>query len=79
MGCLVFIVFLGFFVFLAVLINILRVFFGVRNAARRFMGNTPSSGKQQSRTEKTRESAPKKEKEKHFDKDEGEYVDFEEV
>ncbi len=78
MGCLAFIFFIAIFAFLAILISLMRMVFGVRNAARRFMGEEPPR-KPQSRTEQAQGNKPKKEKEKHFDKDEGEYVDFEEV
>ncbi len=80
MGCFVFILFFGFFIFLAILINILRLVFGVRQAARRFMGDAPHQQKnaEEKQTQyRAKPNAPNPPK--HFAKDEGEYIDFEEV
>ncbi len=87
-GCLGFILFGVFFLVVALGLNLLRLLFGVRRAARRFtegMAGTsrkaePSGGGTAGKPAESGHAASHRSSSgKFFDKSEGEYVDFEEL
>lgn len=78
-GCLTFLLFGIFFAVVAVLAGVFRLAFGLRRTARRFTDNMKASAGQSETEEKPRQQTTPKQKQKFFGKDEGIYVDFEEV
>lgn len=91
-GC-IFGLFIGIvFILLSFALNVVRLLFGVRRAARQFMGDAADSRRQDAaRTDRrtrggsaeagssSRTSPHRSKSGRFFDKDEGEYIDFEEV
>ncbi len=88
-GCLVALL-VGFFIIIVTLLmSVAKFLFGVRNAARQFMGGTGSNSRNSSAgsSSTSPEEPPKEEKKtarkgkngKFFGKDEGEYIDFEDI
>lgn len=59
---------------------VLRIFFGIRQTARKFAGAMGGTDKKDDRQQQKQETKKKKKsKKKMFDRNEGDYVDFEEI
>ena len=89
LGCLIFLLFGFVFILIAFFGNILKLFYKLHKANKQFKKAAENAGKgqfgeQQKYTETSRDSSgvhhhKKQEGEKIFSKNEGEYVDFEEI
>ena len=86
LGCLFFFLFGIFILFFAVFGNIIRVLFGLRKAQKNFKKAAKQAEKEQrkqnhnySDQQTSRPHKKQQNKGKIFDKNEGEYIDFEEV
>lgn len=89
-GCILGILTLFIFFFISILVSILRVAFGVKQSLNRMKngqaGPRQRNAKQQTRqddpfefNDKRPEKNPRNHQGRFFEKDEGEYVDFEEI
>ncbi len=89
-GCILGILTLFIFFFISILVSILRVVFGVRQSLNRMKNGTAGQPRQDGRPRpdhddpfgfkgQRTEEKPRKRQGRFFGKDEGEYVDFDEV
>lgn len=81
-GCLFVIIFGVFIVVFSLLWNVLRVFFHIRKTTKDFQKKAESAFNQEegyTKAEPAHKSKHHNPNEKIFSKDEGEYVDFEEI
>ena len=82
-GCLFVIIFGVFIVFFSIIINLIRLIFNVKKTTKNFKKKAEEAFNQQS-TSKTGQThqhtkRPNNDNGKIFDKNEGEYIDFEEI
>lgn len=78
-GCLTFLFFGLFFIVIASVLGAFRLLFGLKRSARRFANSMKGTTSQAPPEEEAAPRSPRKRKGKFFEKDEGVYVDFEEI